>query len=260
MTEPAPVEGNTGVRSVANALRVIEALAEAQPVGVSELARLVDLPKSSVFRNLRTLESSGWARHDGSDNPRWSLTQRVFSVGLSALSDSSLQDHAVTVMRALRDRYGETVHLTVPDGADVVVISRIDGTNSLRTFLELGVRAPMLSTAGGRAMLSAMPDEVLDELLARGARRHTDRTKLDAKSIRAEVQRCRDRGYATNEAEWRADIAAIAAPVVGRSGRVIAAISISMPHARLAELGQEEAGPWLVAKCREVSRAMGSGP
>lgn len=260
MTEPTPAEGSTGVRSVANALRLIEALAEAQPVGVSELARLVDLPKSSVFRNLRTLESSGWARHDGSDNPRWSLTQRVFSVGLSALSESSLQDHAATAMRELRDRYGETVHLTVPDGEDIVVISRIDGTNSLRTFLELGVRAPMLSTAGGRAMLSVMPDEVVDKLISQGATRHTRRTKLDGNSIRAEVQRCRSRGYATNEAEWRSDIAALAAPVIGRSGKAIAAISISMPHIRLAELDREEAGPWLVAKCREVSRAIGSAP
>jgi IclR family acetate operon transcriptional repressor len=245
-----------GVRAVQNALALLETLATAQPVGVSELARLVQQPKSSVQRTLRTLELAGWAETSGEGVVHWRLTRKVFRIGVSGATSSPFPRSAETPMTALRDRYGETVHLGIPDGDHLLVIARIDGTNNLRTFLQLGTRAPLVSTAGGRAMLAGMKGEVLEKVLADPVTGHTPRTLRDPQQIRQQVGLARERGYATNEAEWRDAIAAVGAAIVGPDGQVIGSISLSMPAPRFHELDIPSVGADVAAVCREIAEAV----
>lgn len=250
---------NEGVRSVRNALRILEELSKSQPIGVSDLSRQLELPKSSTFRSLQTLAQAGWVQPAKGEPPRWVLSTKVFTIGLAASVETTLRELAITEMTCIRDALGETVHLTVPDETNLVVIAHLDGTNSLRTFLALGTRAPLHATAGGRAMLSAMGDAEVNRLLDQGIEAYTDRTTLDRDAIWAEITSARERGYAINSAEWRTHIAAIASPIVSRSGQVLAAISISMPMSRYQEIDHAEAGALTMASCRRIATELTDG-
>jgi IclR family acetate operon transcriptional repressor len=247
------------VRSVQNALRILELLSHHQPIGVSELARQLDLAKSSTFRSLRTLQEAGWARPSSSDDRRWELTTKVFMIGLAASTEGSLREQAIAEMTNLRDKFGETVHLGVPDEQDLVIIARMDGTNSLRTFLELGTRAPLHASAGGRAILSAFPDPQVDRILDRGIQAYTERTTMSREAVWTEIRLARERGYAVNEAEWRADIAAVGSPIVSPAGQVLGSVSISMPIQRYQDTDLAQAGALTVEACRRISARFCSG-
>ncbi|RIK15386.1 MAG: IclR family transcriptional regulator [Acidobacteria bacterium] len=245
-----------GVRSVLNALTILEALSARQPIGVSELARAVALPKSSVQRTLRTLDEAGWAESSGASGGGWRLTRKVFRIGMSGSTAATLPDAARRHLTQLRDTYRETVHLTIPDGDHIIVIDRVDGTNSLRTFLEIGTQAPIVSSAGGRAILAQLPPEVTEELLRDPVTVHTATTITDRKSVREQVEQARRRGYATNEGEWREGIAAVAAPIVVPGGDVLGAVSLSMPVGRYRTLDLPTVSDDVRAACARIAESV----
>jgi IclR family acetate operon transcriptional repressor len=222
-----------GNRSVLTALRVMEEVAARQPVGVSDLARALDLPKTTVQRAIRSLAEAGWLRMTGSEVTRWRISHRALSVGLAGIRGSGLDEIAHDEMRKVRDQTSETVHLAVRDGDDVVIVSRLDGTRSVRTYRELGKRAPLYASSSGRAILASTADESdVERVLSRGIRRWTDRSLPDVAAIRGELQRTRERGYALNAGEWREGIGGIGVAILDRRGWPQAALSISMPLAR----------------------------
>lgn len=223
-------EGNA-IRSVTNALRALETLSRG-PLGVSELARELGLPKTTAHRCLLTLKEAGWIRVSHRDASRWVLTGRSLTVGLSGSVEGNLRELARAELTKLRDATGETIHLVVPDGRELVVIGRVDGTHSVRTFLPLGTHAPLHATASGRALLAAMSDEEVDDVLAGPLGSYTTRTVNRRDEVWREVLLCRERGYALNAAEWRSEAAALGVPIVSRRGTVVAALAISMPFTR----------------------------
>lgn len=172
-----------GTRSVLTALRVMEEVAELQPVGVSDLSRALRLPKTSVQRAVKTLAEAGWLQTTGTEPTRWQISYKALTVGLAGVTASGLEEVAHEEMRRIRDATKETVHLAVPEGNELVIVSRLDGTLPLRTFLQLGTRAPLAASASGRAMLAAMTDAEIDAILDRGIRRYTETTLVDRDEI-----------------------------------------------------------------------------
>jgi IclR family acetate operon transcriptional repressor len=224
------------VQNVINALRVLEEVAVCQPVGVGELARRLGMPKSTVQRSLRTLHAARWIRPAGGEVTRWTLTTKALHVGRHATGELTLRDAARPIMEELRGRTGETVHLMVPEQDGVVLIERVETAKPLRIVLPLGIRLPLHASANGKAVLACLPAGVLDAMAGAGLPGYTDTTVVDPEALRAELAEVRARGYADNRGEWRADIAAVAAAVIGADGP-IASLSISTPASRMpAEL------------------------
>lgn len=221
----------SAIRSVVTALRTLEELSRG-PMGVSDLSRTLGIPKTTAHRSLRTLAKAGWVRTSETDKAKWVLTGRPLTVGLAGSVEGNLRELARAELTDLRDATGETVHLVVPDGPDLVVVARFDGTHSLRTFLPLGTHAPLHATASGRALLSAMTDDQIAEVLGETLERFTPSTVHDRAEVLSEIERTRERGYALNAAEWRSDIAALGVPILSRTGAPTAALAISMPLSR----------------------------
>jgi DNA-binding IclR family transcriptional regulator len=221
------------------ALSALEALSRA-PAGVSELARSLGLPKTTAHRCLMTLREAGWVRPSHRDPSRWVLTGRALTVGLAGSVEGNLRELARAELTKLRDATGETIHLVVPDGRELVVVGRVDGTHSVRTFLPLGTHAPLFATASGRALLSAMGDEEVAAVLEGDLASFTASTVHDRAEVWREIERSRERGYALNAAEWRSDTAALGVPICSPRGTVVAAVAISMPLTRFedADLGE----------------------
>jgi DNA-binding IclR family transcriptional regulator len=249
------VPSNDATRSVLNALQLIEAIAARQPVGVSELSRILDMPKSSVQRGLQTLNTAGWIRPTGGDGlrTRWQVSHKALTVGVAGLAATNLSDAALDEIRALRDALGETVHLGVPEGHELVIIGKMDGTQPLRTFLTLGTRAPLHASATGRAVLARFDDSTVEKILAHGVARYTEETLVDTEAIWRELRQTRSRGYAINHGEWREGIAAVGAAVIDRNGSPIAAISVSMPTSRFVDMDEQATGNMVIAAAQRIS-------
>ncbi|MFJ2818570.1 IclR family transcriptional regulator [Streptomyces sp. NPDC091279] len=231
------------MKSVTRSLRILEAVAQHQPVTVGELTKLFGLPKSTVQRTLVTLSEAGWLRANRKDTTRWEIGARVLAVRPAALQGSSLFAAAREPMIRLRDAVNETIHLSVPDALQcMVVVDRVDCTHAVRTFHAIGDTSPLHATATGRAVLAYTPRADVDELVARGLERFGEATPTDAGQLHAELERVRADGWSVNRNQHRPDVCAVAAAILGEDGVPLATVAISMPDSRydasrLPELG-----------------------
>ena len=242
------------MKSVTRSLRILEAVAEHQPVTVGELTKIFGLPKSTVQRTLVTLAEAGWLRANRKDTTRWEIGARVLAVRPAALQGSSLLAAAREPMIRLRDAVNETVHLSVPDAPDgMVVVDRIDCDHAVRTFHTIGDSSPLHATAVGRAVLAHLPKQDLDEVVAHGLPRFTDTTPADPAALRAELDRVRTDGYAVNRSQYRLGVCALAAPVLDESGTPVASVGISMPESRYDPARVPEWGRLVAGAAAEVT-------
>jgi IclR family acetate operon transcriptional repressor len=243
------------VKSVLRSLRILEAVAQHQPVSVAELSRLFDLPKSTVQRSLLTLNEAGWLRATRGDLTRWEVGARVLAVRPAALQGASLYAAARDPMRQLRDTANETIHLAVPDGLrGMVLIDRIDCHHVVRTFHEIGETSPMHATATGRAVLAHLTEAEVEEVISHGLVGYSAETITDADELRVELARIRERGYALNRDQYRPEVCAVAAAVPGADDLPVAAVSISMPNSRFDESRVPEWGELVGATAKEIGR------
>jgi IclR family acetate operon transcriptional repressor len=221
------------MKSVTRSLRVLEAVAQHQPVTVGELTKLFGLPKSTVQRTLVTLAEAGWLRANRKDTTRWEIGARVLAVRPAALQGSSLFAAAREPMVRLRDAVNETIHLSVPDALQcMVVVDRVDCDHPVRTFHTIGDTSPLHATAVGRAILAHLPRRDVEDLIAAGLERFSDTTPVEPEELRAELDRIRTDGYAINRNQYRPGVCAVAAAVLDEDGTPLAAVAVSMPEAR----------------------------
>lgn len=221
------------MKSVTRSLRILEAVAQHQPVTVGELTKIFGLPKSTVQRTLVTLAEAGWLRANRKDTTRWEIGARVLAVRPAALQGSSLFAAAREPMVRLRDTVNETIHLSVPDALQcMVVVDRVDCSHAVRTFHTVGDTSPLHATATGRAVLAHLPKQDVEELITQGLERYSDATPTNPDDLRAELDRIRVDGYAVNRNQYRPDVCAIAAPVLDEEGTPLATVAISMPDSR----------------------------
>lgn len=237
-------------------LRVLETVASSPgPVGVGELARQVDLPKSTVQRILVTLADEGWIQPTEDSVTRWHLTNRLLALSRHVPRQSDLRQVALPHMKALQRATQESLYLTVPDltiGATILV-EKLDSTLPVRTYAAIGAVVSMRSAATGKAILAALTDNEVDDILrldlpAGGA------APLNDDELRRQLLEIRKSGYAVGRGEWRTGICAIAAAVLGDDGRPIAALVISIPAFRFTEDLPPRIGPMLIEATRAISR------
>lgn len=227
------------MRNVLNTLRVLEEVASRQPIGVGELARVLDMPKSSVQRALVTLDTAGWIRPAAGEVTRWVMTTKALAVGGHVSGDLDLRGAALPIMEDLRRHTGETIHLTVPEDRKMVLIERLETDKPVRTNMALGHALPVHASANGKAVLANSGPEVIRQLLADELPRYTDTTITDPDELRAELAAILKRGFAVNHGEWRSDVGSVAAAVMGTHEKPIAGLSVNIPICRLT--GESEA-------------------
>ncbi|MFI9503446.1 IclR family transcriptional regulator [Nocardia sp. NPDC052566] len=242
------------MRNVLNTLRVLEEVAARQPIGVGELARVLEMPKSSVQRALVTLDTAGWIRPAAGEVTRWVLTTKALAVGSRAGGDLGLRGAALPIMEDLRRHTEETVHLTVPEGGKMVLIERLETDKPVRTAMALGHALPFHASANGKAVLAYSDPELVGQLLGNEMPRYTDTTITDPAELRAELTVVRDRGFAVNRGEWRSDVGAVAAAVLDGNGQPIASLSVNIPIGRLTA----ESEPFFGAAVHAAAATLGA--
>lgn len=247
-------QGVANVNSVLTALRVFEAVAAAQPAGLSELARRLEVPKSTVQRCLKTLADAGWVRPEPNGEGRWVITGKAFSIGSAVSSGPRLREIALPVLSRLQGDTRETIHLTVPDDDAMVLIERLDSPHQLRAFLQLGTRLPLHAASNGKAYLASLDDAAVESFLHNGLRKVNDHTVTDPDVIRREVEEIRRRGYAVTNEELHEGIAAVAVALKTADGETCGCFSISGPTTRLTPDLYATYGEKAIAAKAEIER------
>lgn len=212
-------------------LDVLDAFCGARSLlGVSDVAHLARLPKSTAHRILSIMERRGFLTRE---DKRYRLAEHVFELGNRALRLRNLRERTVPHMADLYRATLETVHLAVLSGRDVVYIEKIHGSNVALRATAVGARAPAHCTALGKALLSEARPETLAHLFEMPLRRFTERTISTVNALEADLDRARTDGVAVEYEECHRGLACVAAPILNpATGVPLAAISISVPSDR----------------------------
>ncbi len=228
-------------------LTVLEGIARHQPVGVSELARLLELDKSTVQRAIMTLADEGWIRAEGSSTSRkWQLTAHILAVAnMCRETSNDLRQRARSALEALRDATEETILLVVPDIRRFVVVDAIESRLLLRTVMRIGLEVPARQSSTGRAVLPYMTREQQIELLGEPP---------DAELL-AQFAMTLKRGYSVSDGEVVAGSTNIAAPIFEMDGRPVGAVVVSAPSERLTAKRHKPVGTMVLRTAQSLSRS-----
>lgn len=244
-------------KTLLKGLMVLEAVtdAEQRPRTIDELAARVGLTRSNTHRTLQTLIHAGYVVKDD-ETGGYRGTIRLFELAGRQLAELDVRRVAAPSMRVLAERTGETVHLSVLDGLDVVYIDKIDSPQPIRAYSMVGGRGPAYAVATGKALLAYQPDGYVERYVDRLVR-HTDTTLVSLPLLKDELHKIVRAGYAVNRGEWRDGVGGVAVTIFNGFDQPIAAVGISGPLERLTPKAVKQFVPDVAACAREISRGMG---
>jgi DNA-binding IclR family transcriptional regulator len=168
---------------------------------------------------------------------RYQLGFKLVELGNRLLNQIDLRDDARPYLIALAEAVQETVHLVVRDQADALYIDKValhDKRSGLQMISRIGARTTLHSSAVGKVLLAALPDEQAKEIIKyRGLARQTEKTIVDKALLMQHLAEVRRQGFAVDDEENEKGIRCVGAPIRDAEGRVVAALSISGPTARV---------------------------
>lgn len=231
-------------QSASRVLVVLEKIAQHQPIGVSELARILGADKSAVQRAITTLATDGWIRAALGKPTRWELTAHIHTVAQHAHGGDDLRRRARGALEALRDETGESVVLSVPSGGKFIVLDVLESRRYLRTAPPIGMIVPARGSAISRAILPYMTRDEQIEFVGEAP----DAALLD------EFAQTIARGYSVSVGEVMKGSTNIAAPIFEADGRPAAAVLISAPTDRTTQADHVKLGALVRATALRLSR------
>ncbi|WP_127597249.1 IclR family transcriptional regulator [Nitratireductor alexandrii] len=249
------------IRAILNAMDALEFIAQSrQGVGVRELARILRLTPATASRVVASLQASDMLDQDP-DTARYHLGPRALKIAADHSRSINLHGVAESYLRDLVDATGETIFLGVLDGAEVVVINRIDSPQPLRMAGELGTREPAHCTALGKIMLASKPTHERADLVAHLALEPGAGNRvMTREALEAVLEETAGRGWALDDEEHFEGVRCVAAGIVNSEGRTIAAISVSGPAVRMTDAKIAATVPTLRAMAAAISRRLGYRP
>lgn len=222
-----------GVQSLERGLAVIKVFdAEHSRMTLSDVARRTELSRATVRRFLHTLVALDYMQTDG--RHFW-LRPRILDLGYAYLSSLTLPDLATPHLKELSEAVHESSSVSVLDGTDVVYVARIPARRIMTVGITVGTRFPAYVTSMGRALLAGLDDDEVDRLLAATTfEQLTPRTVPDAAALRERIAEVRREGYALVDQELEMGLRSLAVGIADTSGRVVAAVNVSVAASALA--------------------------
>jgi DNA-binding IclR family transcriptional regulator len=227
-------EDSGPVQSVDRAVTILEILARDGEAGVSDVARELDVHKSTASRLLAALSRGELVTQDTARG-RFRLGVGMLRLAGAASRRLDVVQESRPVCRALAKEVGETVNLAILSGRDALYLDQVAGPAALSPHNWAGQRIPLHATSDGKILLAYLPATEVAEHLAPPLRRFTDRTITSLAEFPRVLAEVRQRGYATAVEELELGLTAVAAPVRNAEGHVIASISASGPSFRIPD-------------------------
>jgi DNA-binding IclR family transcriptional regulator len=206
-------------------LEVLEALSDADAIGLSALAQRLDLPAPTLFRILATLVAQGYVQKGES---RYRLTLKAWEIGAKVVGRMPLIELAHPFLERLARETEEAAHLSLQEGDGIVIVDKVDSPQAVRVETYVGQRAPLHCSATGKAFLA------FAGVNGAALRRHTAATITDGRALARELDEVRRLGWAKNRSEWREGVCAAAVPIRDARSHVAAVLSVTVPTPRFS--------------------------
>ena len=245
------------VQVLDRSFHILDALAAAEgEVSPAELASRLRLHKSTVHRLLIVLESQRFIRRTA--DGRYGLGTKLIEMGTRAMEQLDLGEHAVPFLRRLVEETGETAHISILSGIEMISIANVPSRWTLSTPSTVGRRTQIYCTSVGKAFAAFLPEERLIALVGGlPFTAHTRRTITNAPALLIELERVRKRGYAIDDEEVEEGLRCIGAPVRDYTGEVVASISIAGPVFRVRKGRVRPLSRAVVGAAADLSGALG---
>jgi IclR family KDG regulon transcriptional repressor len=225
------------VQTIERASLILDILGTSpQGLSIGELSEKTGFPKGTTHRLLTSLSYFDYVRQD-SMTKNYHLGFKLVELGNRLLSQIDIRTEAHPYLIELAERTKETVHMVILDRNEALYVDKVDASEhagGLRMVSMLGSRIPTHCSAVGKTMLAFLPEERLVSIVKdKGLPRRTENTITDIEELKKHLQLIREQGYAFDDEENERGIKCVGAPIQDQSGKVKAAISISVPSIRI---------------------------
>lgn len=251
-------DGFVAVKSAGRAMALLDLIAhERDGLSFAEIQRRTGWPRSSAYNLVRTMAGSGHLEFD-EDQRVYRVGLRLWEAGQAYRRTHRLEQIAQRYLHAVSREVNETVQLAVLDGIENVYIAKVDADHHLKLASEIGARLPAYATGLGKMLLASLDSEELDRRLSGVTlEQFTPRTIADLGRLHSELEAIRDRGYSTDDEEFTEGVFCVAVPIFGADGDMVAAMSCSIPKARVNQDLQTATLTVLENQAAELSAALG---
>jgi DNA-binding IclR family transcriptional regulator len=247
------------ISSLEKGIKVLELLVDRKALTVTEVAGGLETHRAAAHRFLATLRDLGYVEKN--DEKKYELTFRMFEIGQKVAGRVEIRQVARRYMQEMSEAFKETVNLGFWNGVDILHLEKIDSSEILRIDAAIGSRTPAYCTALGKAILSNLDEDALNDYMRRiRLVPHGPNTIVSKKALRKELKETRERGYAIDDEELAQGLRCVAAPVFDHSGQAKYALSISCPSMRLSMADVDTVYPKIRDICRQLSFRMGYQP
>ncbi|QQE77726.1 IclR family transcriptional regulator [Alicyclobacillus sp. SO9] len=257
MIEEKKQSEQSTLSSLENALRIIQSFTvDAPEKGVTEMARSLQISKSTVHRVFTTLEKAGFVRKD-EDTHRYRLGLSVLSLAGVLMSNMEIYREGQHLLEDFVNRFDESVHLAVLEGYSTVYVSKLESQHPVKILTHLGRKNPLHCTSSGKVILAYQSQEMIEEVIQMGLHKFTKTTITKPNVFRRHLDEIREAGYAISHSELRDGVASIAVPVRDYTRNVIGAVTVVGPEQRFTPRKMDELSKQLIRVGKEISTRLG---
>jgi len=220
------------INSVSHALRILSLFKVKPVLGLSEIAKRLDLPNATVNRVLKTLHAHGFlVRVDR----KYRVSLLLVDIAESATGITSLQSAAMPSLERLSADTGFSAQFAVQDGDEAYYAGSVDGANFKNSFVKIGLRTPLHASASGKSILAFLPEAQRVDFFSRKYEQVKAVTQESNETLKAELEEIQATGYAIHDSELISELYCIAVHVPFSAGRH-GALSISAPASQRDKL------------------------
>lgn len=247
------------VPAVARALDILELfLTGEETLAAPDVVRRLGLPRTTVHELLTTLAARHYLVPAPEHPGRYRLGVRTYQLGSRYAEQLDLAAEGRQVAREVAEICDETVHVALLEDTDVIYIAKVDSTHAVRMVSAAGRRLPAHCTAVGKMLLASLPPTELDSRIdGRELVAMTPHSITAHDALRAALAEIRERGIAVEHRESNPDVSCVAAPVRDSAGRVVAALSVSVPVIRWSEARERDLAELAAKGAADLSVRLG---
>lgn len=256
--------GATIIQSLDRGLKLLEEIGRSKiSVSLKDLASVLGIDRSSIFRLLSTLESRGYLERD-EETKRYKLGYKILELSGRLYANFQISELARPYLEELARRTGESAHLAIYSSSGALLIEKENSSEAISVNMDIGRGEPLYCTALGKVLLLSLSQEKLNSIISAGVgsvrgeiKSYTKNTIVDSRMLVEELEKVRQKGYAIDNEEYREGVRCVASPVYDFRGKIVAAIGISGPGSRITLEKDEEIGAAVKGIAEKFSLQLG---
>ncbi len=242
------------------ALRTLDIVASSQSdLSIQDVADQLKTDKITAYRMLITLHNAGYLVKN-EETKRYRLSYKVVSLCRNLLAENEVTNLIMRTLKELSQKTQETLHYSVLDGHEAVLIHRVKGSQLVNVDFQIGDRSPLHCTSIGKVLLAYQEPVIINQVIDAGLPRFAPNTIVDPEAFRKELKKIKIEGFGLDDHEFADNMRCIAVPVFENGGVVRSGISISGPDSRLTLEKLNDLKVPLMEASSTLSRQLGGIP